>query len=243
MDSSQIPAPGELFRHAYRRVRAERDHLFRIAVIPIALYFLVIALLQPYQQDLPGLLLSLALVLIPVTLFDVAWLRWLLGAGAADPPLPFRWTLRHTAYFGRLVALHLILIAAAVPLIVISSLFPGNLRPVFLIVCFPLFFYLSLRLSLFLVARTVDGACDLRRSWGATRDGAWRFFWGAAFTTMPLLILLAVIGELVDAIGFAARLPLVMMLFAAIAGFALRALLLDVTAQVYEVKMTRRVIH
>jgi hypothetical protein len=243
MDSSEIPAPGELFRHAYRRVRAERDHLFRIAVIPVALYFLALALLRPHQQDLPGTMLTLALVFIPMTLFDVAWLRWLLHAGAADPSLPFRWTRRHTGYLGRLVALHLILIAAAMPVVFVAALFPENQRPIILIVSMPLFLYLSLRFSLFLVARTIDGVCDLRRSWVATRHGAWRFFWGAAFTTIPVLILLAVLGELVDVVGFAAMLPLVTMLLSSVASFALRALLLAVTAVVYDVKMMKRMIH
>lgn len=243
MHNGEIPAPGELFRDAYRRLKAERDDLFRIAVIPTLLYFLIFVLLRPLEQNLPELLLTLALILIPETLFDVAWLRWLLGAGADDPPLPFRWTLRHTAYLGRRIALHLILIAAAVPVVVISSLLPENLRLIVLSVCFPLFFYLSLRFSLFLVARAVGGTCDLRRSWEATRDGIWRFFWGAAFTTMPLLILLAVIGELANAVGFATTLPLAMMLLAAFAAFAFRALLLAVTAQVYDVKMMSRVIH
>lgn len=241
MYSGEIPAPGELFRHAYRRLRAERDQLLRIAAIPIALYFLIIALLQPYEQDLPEVLLPLALIFVPETLFDVAWLRWILGAGADDPPLPLRWTMRHTRYFGRRIAVHLIQIAAAVPVILILSLFLGNLHPIVLIICVPLYFYLLLRFSLFLVARAVDGACDLKRSWAATRDGIWRFFWGATFTAMPLMILLAVIGELVDAIGFATRLPLAMMLLAAIAAFVLRALLLSVTAYVYSVKMMGRV--
>ena len=241
MYGGEIPAPGELFRDAYRRLKAERDHLFRIAVIPTLFYFLIFVLLRPLEQDLPELLLALALILIPETLFDVAWLRWLLGAGADDPPLPFRWTVRHTGYFLRRIALHLILVAAAVPVVVASALFPENLRPIVLIACLPLFFYLSLRFSLFLVARAVDGTCDLRRSWEATRDGIWRFFWGVAFATMPLLILLAVIGELVNAVGFATMLPLAMMLLAAIAGFAFRALLLAVTAQVYDVKMMTRV--
>jgi hypothetical protein len=236
MDSSEIPAPGELFRHAYRRVRAERDHLFRIAVIPVALYFLALALLRPHQQDLPGTMLTLALVFIPMTLFDVAWLRWLLHAGAADPSLPFRWTRRHTGYLGRLIA-------AAMPVVFVAALFPENQRPIILIVSMPLFLYLSLRFSLFLVARTIDGVCDLRRSWVATRHGAWRFFWGAAFTTIPVLILLAVLGELVDVVGFAAMLPLVTMLLSSVASFALRALLLAVTAVVYDVKMMNRMIH
>ena len=60
---------------------------------------------------------------------------------------------------------------------------------------------------------------------------------------MPLLILLAVIGELVNAAGFATTLPLAMILLAAVANFALRALLLAVTAEVYDVKMMSRVIH
>ena len=243
MHSGEIPAPGELFRHAFRRLKTEQDHLFRIAVLPTLLYFLIFVFLRPLEQDLPELLLSLALILIPETLFDVAWLRWILGAGADDPPLPFRWTLRHTRYCGRRLAVRFILMAALVPVIVIASIFPENLRPVVLSACLPLLFYLSLRFSLFVVARAIDGTCDLRRSWDATREGIWRFFWGAAFTAIPLLVLLAVIGELLNAAGIATTLPLAMMLLAATANFALRALLLAVTAQVYDVKMTNRVIH
>jgi hypothetical protein len=243
MHSGEIPAPGELFRHAFRRLKTEQDHLFRIAVIPTLLYFLIFVFLRPLEQDLPALLLPLALILIPETLFDVAWLRWILGAGADDPPLPFRWTLRHTGYCGRRLAVRFFLMAAVVPVIVISALFPENLRPVFLSACLPLLFYLSLRFSLFVVARAIDGTCDFRRSWEATREGIWRFFWGAAFAAMPLLILLAVIGELVNAAGFATTLPLAMILLAAVANFALRALLLAVTAEVYDVKMMNRVIH
>ena len=132
MHSGEIPAPGELFRHAFRRLKTEQDHLFRIAVIPTLLYFLIFVFLRPLEQDLPALLLPLALILIPETLFDVAWLRWILGAGADDPPLPFRWTLRHTGYCGRRLAVRFFLMAAVVPVIVISALFPENLRPIFL---------------------------------------------------------------------------------------------------------------
>jgi hypothetical protein len=91
------------------------------------------------------------------------------------------------------------------------------------------------------VASAVGGTCDLRRSWAATREGAWRFFWGAAFTIMPLLILMALIGELMAAAGFAVNLPLSMMMLGSATGFVLRALLLAVTARVYETMIMGRV--
>jgi hypothetical protein len=241
MQLGEIPAPGALFHDAYRRLKAEHNHLFRIAIIPTLLYFLILAFMQPLEQDMPEMLLTLILLLVIATLFDVAWLRWLLLAGDADPPLTYRWTFRHTAYFIRLVALHFCLIAAAVPIVVISSLLSQNLGLVVQLLCLPIFYYLSLRLSLFLVASAVGGTCDLRRSWAATREGAWRFFWGAAFTIMPLLILMALIGELMAAAGFAVNLPLSMMMLGSATGFVLRALLLAVTARVYETMIMGRV--
>jgi hypothetical protein len=241
MYNREIPSPRELVRHAYQRVEAERDQLFRIAVLPIFIYFLIFVFVQPQEQNLPAVLLVVVLAFVPETLFDVAWLRRLLGADGGDPPLPYRWTARHTGFIGRLAALHLMLIAVAIPVVIVASVLPQSLGFAFQFICIPLFFYISLRISLFLVARALDHDCDLRRSWEATRDGIWRFFWGVAFTVLPLMILVIMILELMIAIGIAKALPLVMILVTTAAAFLLRALLLVVIARIYEVRMIGRV--
>lgn len=241
MHDSEIPSPRELVRHAYSRLEAERDQLFRIAVIPVLLQFIVLALLHLRERGLSTLLLAAALTLVAFTLFDVAWLRRLLGADAHDPPLTYRWTARHTGFVGRLLLIYLILMVVALPVALIAAMLPENLGLMLQAISAPLFFYVSLRLSPFMVARTVDGPCNLRQSWEGTRDGIWRFFWGAAFAVLPLTILVIMVREMMIAAGIAARLPLVMTLITTAAAFVIRALLLIVIARVYEVRMMQPV--
>jgi hypothetical protein len=134
----------------------------------------------------------------------------------------------------------LILLGAALPIIIAAALFPSGLALVLQFVCVPVFFYLALRFSPFLVARALDEICDLRQSWETTREGVWRFFWGAAFVVLPLMILVVIIGELVFAVGFGQSFPLVMIFVMTAAAYVVRSLLLIVIARVYELRMNRR---
>jgi len=237
MLDSEIPSPGDLVRYAYRKLEAEREALFRIAVIPVFLEFLILLVL--FKADMGDLSMTLiaVLTLIPLTLFDVAWLRHLLGAGAGDPRLPYRWTPRHTGFAGRLLLLNILVSVAALPLAILASLLPVDLGRLLMLAGFVAAGYFLLRLSFFVVARAFDRSCDFLQSWTATKAGAGRLFWGVVFAILPILLVLAVVAEIAHATGIGAALPHVIMLLAAAANFVLRALPMAIVARVFELRM------
>jgi hypothetical protein len=238
MPDREIPSPGELVRHAYRKVEAEREALFRIAAIPVALEFLISVLLRPQHLTDPLNLLAGIAILIPATLFDVAWLRRLLGADGTDPLLPYRWTRRQTGYLLRLAMLILLLLSPTWLLAMMVG--PSSIGTLMLILLAGaiVYFFLFLRLSMFLIAQAVDQRCDLRQSWLATQQGAGRLFWGAAFVSLPVLIVAMVFVGVVDASGLARIFPLLTTLTLAVIQMIGRALFLAVIARVYEIRMT-----
>lgn len=238
MLDSEIPSPGELVRHAYRTLEAEREALFRIAVIPVFLQFMIVLLLGRHEKIDLMLLLALVLNLVPVTLFDVAWLRRLLRADAGDPPLPFRWTQRHTGFAVRLALLYLVVfIVFMLPSLLMRQI-PASLITLLLFASVVIVFLVILRFSLFFVARAFDHPCELMQSWAATQAGAGRFFWGAVFTFLPAFLVLGIVAGIADGIGIAAALPLVTALVLIVITFIAHALLLAVIARVYEIRMT-----
>lgn len=237
MLDSEIPSAGDLVRYAYRKLEAEQEALFRIAVIPVFLEFLILVVL--FQADMGDLTMTLIAVLtiIPFTLFDVAWLRHLLGAGAGDPKLPYRWTPRHTGFAGRLLLLNILLSVAALPLAILASLLPLELGRLLMLAGFVAGCYFLLRLSFFVVARAFDRSCDFLQSWTATKAGAGRFFWGVVFAILPIMVVLAIVAEIAHATGIGAALPHIIMLVTAAATFVLRSLLLAIIARVFEIRM------
>jgi len=238
MSDREIPSPGELARHAYRKIEAEREALFRIGAIPVALQFLIAVLIGPLSQSDPMLLVVAALNMIPVTLFDVAWLRHLLRAAGGDPPLPYRWTRRHTGFAARLAALYILMIIAAIPASFVAAIFPLTVIALLAFLLGVVFFYAFLRFSLFFTARAFDQEISLQQSWAATRDGAGRFFWGAAFSFLPGFIVLMIVFSIAKGTGFAAAFPLVTTLAASAVYYLCNALLLAVIARVYEIRVT-----
>jgi hypothetical protein len=219
-------------------IEAEREALFRIGAIPAAMQFLIITLLQPRDPADPWTIIANIANLIPVTLFDVAWLRRLLAADAGDAPLPIRWTRRQTGYALRLALFMLMLLSPAWLILMMAQHMSINGLVFLLLAGAVACFYVFLRLSMVLIARATDQSCDFRRSWLATRDGAGRIFWGVAFIALPLLILFTIFSAIADATGFAAGFPLLTTLVIVIVALTGRALFLAVLAQVYAIRMT-----
>lgn len=238
MPDRKIPSPGEFVRHAYRKIEAEREALFRIAAIPVALEFLISVLLRPQHLTDPLNFVVAATLLIPATLFDVAWLRRLLGADGADPLLPYRWTRRQTGYVLRLAMLSLLVLSPTWLFAMIVEPSSIGALLIMLLIGSIVYFFLFLRLSMFLVAQAVDQRCDLRLSWLATQEGAGRLFWGAAFVSLPVLIVAMVFLGVVVASGLARIFPLLTTLTLAVVQMIGRALFLAVIARVYEIRMT-----
>jgi hypothetical protein len=237
MLDDEIPSPRDLVRYAYRKLEAEREALFRIGVIPVFLQFMITVLFGPREHLDLAFVLALALNLIPTTLFDVAWLRRLLGADANDPLLPYRWTQRHTGFVGRLAILLGIVVGAFGAAVFVFAWLPDHLRTILLIVGSVSAFFVILRLSPFFVARAFDGHCDLAQAWAATRSGAGRFFWGAAFSFLPGFIVLGIVAGIAESTGIGSALPLVTSLLAVVISLIAHALLLAVIARVFEIRL------
>jgi hypothetical protein len=237
MSDREIPKPGELVRDAYRKVEAERQALFRIGAIPAALQFLIIVLLRPQDPGESATLIASLLNLIPATLFDVAWLRRLLGADSGDPLLPYRWGRRQTGYLVRFGLLILLLVFPIMFVAIAAGRISENAAAVLMIAGAIACFYVFLRLSLMLVARALDRPCDVRISWSATQEGAFRLFWSAAFVTLPVLLVGMTLIAIADTSGFALRFPLVTTLALVVIGLLLRSLFLAVVAQVYAIRI------
>src|SRR5262245_50905550 len=237
MLDSEIPSPGDLVRYAYRTIEVERETLFRIGVIPVFLQFLITVLIGPREHFDFELLLALILNLVPATLFDVAWLRRLLGADAGDPLLPYRWTQRHTGFAGRLALLLAIVTAGFFVALLLMSWLPDSLLTLLLFAGSIFAFFIVLRLSPFFVARAFDSHCDFARAWAATRNGAGRFFWGAIFAFLPGFIVLGILAGMAESTGIGQMLPLVTVLVAVVINLLAHALLLAVIARVFEIRM------
>jgi hypothetical protein len=237
MFDDEIPSPGALLRDAYRTIERQSADLFRIAVIPVFLEFLILILISQVNAGDFALTLTAVLMIVPFTLFDVAWLRHLLGAGTDDPPLAYRWTQRHTGFAGRLLLVNILISAGALPLAILASAFPSGLGRLLMLAGIIAGFYFLLRLSFFIVARAFDRSCEFMQSWAATKAGAGRFFWGAVFTILPATVVLAIVAEIANATGIGAALPRVMILLVATATFIWRALLFAVIARVFEIRM------
>ncbi len=238
MSDREIPSPGALVRDAYRKVEAEREALFRIAAIPAALQFLIITLLHPQEPGEPSMFIASILNLIPATMFDVAWLRRLLGADEGDPLLPYRWGRRQMGYLIRFALLILLLVFPVMFITIMAGQILGNAAAIVMIAGAIGCFYAFLRLSMILVAQALDHPSDPRISWSATRAGAFRMFWGAAFVSLPVLLIGLTLIAIADTSGLALRFPLVMTLVLVVLGLVLRSLFLAVVAQVYTICMT-----
>ena len=238
MSDREIPSPGALVRDAYRKVEAEREALFRIAAIPAALQFLIITLLRPQDPAEPSMFIASILNLIPATMFDVAWLRRLLGADAGDPLLPYRWGRRQMGYLIRFALLILLLVFPVMFFAIMVGQLLGNAVVIIMVAGAIGGFYVFLRLSMILVSQALDRPCDPRTSWSATQGGAFRVFWGAAFVSLPVLLIGMTLIAIADTSGLALRFPLLTTLALVVLGLVLRALFLAVVAQVYAISMT-----
>ena len=238
MSDREIPSPGALVRDAYRKVEAEREALFRIAAIPAALQFLIITLLHPEDPAEPSMFIASILNLIPATMFDVAWLRRLLGADEGDPLLPYRWGRRQTGYLIRFALLILLLVFPVMFIAIMAGQILGNAVAIIMVAGAIGGFYVFLRLSMILVAQALGRPCDPRMSWSVTQAGAFRMFWGAAFVSLPVLLIGMTLIAIADTSGFALRFPLLTTLALVVLGLVLRALFLAVVAQVYAICMT-----
>ncbi|MFM9844775.1 MAG: hypothetical protein ACKVOI_17580 [Dongiaceae bacterium] len=238
MSDREIPSPGALVRDAYRKVEAERAALFRIAAIPAAMQFLIITLLHPQDPAEPSTFIASILNLIPATMFDVAWLRRLLGADAGDPLLPYRWGRRQTGYLVRFALLILLLAFPFMSIAIMLGQILGNAVAILMVAGAIGSLYVFLRLSMILVGQALDRSCDPRTSWSATQAGAFRLFWGAAFASLPVLLIGMTLIAIADTSGLALRFPLLTTLAVVVLGLVLRALFLAVVARVYGICMT-----
>lgn len=189
---------GDTVKAAYRGVFGRFAELVRVALVPIAVSFLLLRL-QAAVRDSPALaILAELLLLLPYTLFAVAWHRVVL-LGPAQPPAPVVpvWHKRHWRFLGYMLIVtaisygfSLLYAPLAAPLMTEGSAIGAG--ELLLLMCILLLAtYVTLRLSFVFPAVAVDESYRFADSWRHTRDQGLRLM-----AAMFLALIPAVLGLL-----------------------------------------------
>jgi hypothetical protein len=160
---------------AWRLVWQSRDDLLRIAAVPLLISFCLSLATQAWRSP-TALFLVVLLDWLPLTLFAVAWLRFLLhrdNAGARR--LAARWSPRETKFLSRLVLINVgtglaALLVTSLIAVALGIRLDGSGSSILLVFVAAgiAAAYLTLRLSLTLPAAAVDLAYGFRDSWRDT---------------------------------------------------------------------------
>ncbi len=194
---------GATFSESHSLVFNRLDSLLKAAAIPY-LMTMVLTVFSAMAQSNPGLvLLTTILLVVPYTLFGVAWHRLtLLGPGAGAPRLTPIWKRQHWRFLGYALAVTVIGSGLLMGLALLGALIalpmsmsgrfasdsPGSL---FLIVAAAViaalgFVYLLIRFSFVFPAVAVGEAYGLRHAWTHTRGQGLRLVGLMILTALPI---------------------------------------------------------
>jgi hypothetical protein len=192
----------------------------------------------------PGLWAYLLIILSipPGALLAQNWLRVLLLGPGAVPGLGVRWGTRETRFLGRMIVIFLAgllatLMLVAPALVVIGLVAGGVVAPqgltvVSVVAALLIYAYISLRLSLALVAVALDLPGTLGQSWAATRGLGGPMVLAGIGVVGPFYVMAFLLPALLRASGLEAAAPLssllLQVMLAALtsaAGFALVAVI------------------
>lgn len=236
--------PRALVRQAYDALWRGRGDLLRVAAAPVGITLLIDVILfslGPADMDAeaagPGLgpgfwsYLLLGLSIPPGVLLAVNWLRVLLLGSGSVRGLGLRWGLRETRFLVRMVVIGLAgLVVALVLLVPVMLLFGllggmGGLAAAtpwlglfVTIATVVIYAYVSLRLSLALVAAAIDAPGTLPQSWAATTGIGHHLVLAAMAVVGPFYVLVFLIPALLASSGVGALAPLSSLLLQVVLG-------------------------
>jgi hypothetical protein len=223
--------PRDLIHAAYGELWANRGELLRVAAVPVIVTMALDALLffsgpidETAPDEPPGLWFVVLVVLSipPSVLFAVNWLRVLVLGSASVPGLGLRWGAREMRFLLRglviglagLVATLVLTLPVALVLSLLAQVlvvfqYMATWLPVltFGLVLF-VYAYLTIGLSLALVAAAIDAPTGLRESWTATQGLRGRLVIAAIPVVGPFYLLLFLLPGLIASLGLAEAAPL-----------------------------------
>jgi len=225
-------AVGATAAMAWRLVFDSRDDLLRIAAVPMLITYVLSLALRAWQSD-PVFFLVVILDWAPVTLFGVAWLRFLLLHGnAGHTGLTTQWTPRETKFFGRVLLINVGTGAAAglsagiVALVLGVSLENDGSLLLVAAVAGIVALYLVVRLSLVLPATAIDRTYGFRDSWRQTAGCHLQLLFAMLLANLPAGLALI----LLEATGLAQFAPYTFMLVTDAFGYVVFAASMAVLA-------------
>lgn len=219
--------PRDLIHAAYGELWGNRGELLRVAAIPVVVTMALDALLyfggpsdETAPDEPPGLwfVVLVLLSIPPSVLFAVNWLRVLVLGSASVPGLGLRWGAREMRFLLRglviglagLVATLIVTLPVALVLSLLAQVqYIMTWLPVltFGLVLF-VYAYLTIGLSLALVAAAIDAPTGLRESWIATQGLRGRLVIAAIPVVGPFYLLLFLLPASIASLGLAEAAPL-----------------------------------
>ena len=191
---------GDTVKAAYNSVFGRFPELIRAALVPIAISFVLFGLQLAVRESPAVAVLVELLLLLPYTLFAVAWHRVvLLGPAAMPTPVVPAWQRRHWRFLGYTLIVTAISYG-------FSLLYGPLIAPLFtegstfspweaLLLMFILLFgtYVILRLSFVFPAVAVDESYRFADSWRHTKDQGLRLMAATFLTLLPAMLGILVI--------------------------------------------------
>ena len=218
---------------AWRLVRDSRDELLRIGALPLLLTFVLSLVLKAWPGG-PMFFLVVILDWVPITLFAVAWLRFLLLRGdAGSRGVTTAWTARETKFLSRVLLLNLGTgagtgLCAGLIAVALGIELEENSRAFLLVAAAAglVAAYVVLRLSLVLPAIAIGRAYGLRDAWRDSAACGLQLLAIMMLTNLPAVLLLL----LLNGTGLTAALPFTMLLATAALGYIVFAVTMTVLA-------------
>lgn len=192
---SSLPV-GATIAQAWRLVWRSRDEILRIGAVPLLLSLGLSLAIRAWDSG-ASVLVGILLSWIPLSLFAVTWLRFLLSADeTATAGLATRWTRRESRFLLRLMTLNLginVAVGVAIGIIALAlGARPDRNAGAFLMLVFiggGIALYLVLRLSLILPATALDAAYGFRDSWRDTAGCSLQLLAIVVVTDLPAGVL------------------------------------------------------
>ncbi len=192
---------GDTVKAAYGSVLGGFPGLVRVALVPLAMSFLLYGLQLAMRDSNAVKILIELLLLVPYTLFAVSWHRTVLLGQATSAPLVPVWQSRHWRFLG--YTLIITAISYGFTMLYVPLLSPlvadgstvGLWQPLLLMFLLLFGTYVILRLSFVFPAVAVDESYSFADSWRHTRNQGLRLMAAMFLTLLPAMAGVMIIGQ------------------------------------------------
>ena len=242
--STPQPALGSLpigatIVQAWRLVWRSRDEILRIGAVPLLLSLGLTLAIRAWGSG-ASVFVGILLSWIPLSLFAVTWLRFLLRADeTAAAGLATRWTRRESRFLLRIMALNLgtdVAVGVTIGIIALAlGVRPDQSGGAFLMLIIiggGVALYLMLRLSLILPATAIDAAYGFRDSWRDTAGCSLQLLAIVVVTDLPAGLLVLFLNST----RLALLLPYTLVLVTSVLGYLVFATTMTVLALAFRAR-------